>query len=219
MRSIRAVPAILAALLALPAAAGDVKGTVKYAGTPPKLAPFKATRDLNVCGQEVPNESIEVSNGDLRYVVVQVKGAPKPAPETITIDQEKCHYIPHVLTAPAGSTLEILNGDPMLHNIHGRIGTRTLFNVAMPLKGQKIPRPLPTPALVDVKCDVHSWMQGYVWVTDDPAAVSGKDGSFVIKNVPPGTYTVTAWQEKLGEKSKQVTVPASGDATVEFSYP
>jgi plastocyanin len=219
MRVFSVVVVLVSLLLAGPAGAGEVKGSVKYSGAPPKLQPFKATRDVNVCGPEVPNESIEVSAGALQNVVVQVKGAPKPPPTTITIDQEKCHYIPHVLAAPVGSTLEILNGDPMLHNIHGRLGTQTLFNVAMPIKGQKIPKPLPRAGMVDVKCDVHSWMQGYVWVTDGPSAVSGKQGTFAIKDVPAGTYTVTAWQEKLGEKSQQVTVPASGDVSVDFTFP
>lgn len=219
MHRSKLVPALVAVLLAAPAAAGEVKGTVKYTGTPPKVEAFKATRDQKVCGPEVPNESIEVSNGALQNVVVEVKGAPKPAPTKISIDQEHCHYIPHVQTAPAGSTLEILNGDPMLHNIHGRMGSQTLFNLAMPIKGQKIPKPLPRAGLVDVKCDVHSWMQGYVWVTENPAAVSDKQGAFDIKDVPAGTYTVTAWHEKLGPKSKQVTVPATGEVAVEFSYP
>ncbi len=219
MRCVKVVPVLVAVLLAGPAGAGEVRGTVKYTGAPPHLQPFKATRDMKVCGQEVPNESVEVSSGALQNVVVEVKGAPKPAPTTISIDQQNCHYIPHVQAASVGSTLDIINGDPMLHNIHGRMGNQTLFNLAMPLKGQKIPKPLPKAGLVDVKCDVHAWMQGYVWVTDDPAAVSGKQGEFAIKDVPAGTYTVTAWHEKLGEKTKQVTVPAAGEVTVEFAYP
>lgn len=219
MRAVKVVVALVPLLLAGPAAAGAIKGNVKYTGAPPALQPIKATRDMKVCGNEVPNETVEVRGGELANVVVQVKGAPKPAPKTITIDQEKCHYIPHVQVAPAGSTIDILNGDPMLHNIHGRMGSQTLFNLAMPIKGQKIPKPLPKAGLVDIKCDVHNWMQGYVWVTDDPAAVSSKEGVFEISDVPPGSYTVTAWHEKLGEKTQQVTVPASGEVAVTFTYP
>ena len=89
----------------------------------------------------MPNESAEVSNGSLANVVITVAGTslPKPAPRTITIDQQGCRYHPHVQAVSTGSTLEILNSDPMLHNIHGRMGTQTLFNLAMPLKGQRIP--------------------------------------------------------------------------------
>jgi plastocyanin len=211
---------VLATVVASPAFAGEIKGVVKYDGTAPKLEPFKATRDQNVCGPAVPNESVAVSNGHLANVVVTVAGTslPKPAPRSLTIDQHECRYHPHVQAAPAGSTLDILNSDPMLHNIHGRMGTQTLFNLAMPLKGQKIPRRLPTAGLVDIKCDVHSWMQGYVIVTDEPSAVSGADGAFEIKDLPAGTYTVSAWQETLGKKSQQVNVPATGTASVDFVF-
>jgi plastocyanin len=202
------------------ALAGELRGTVKFSGTPPKLAPLTATRDQNVCGPSVPNESVEVTNGGLGNVVITVKGAAatKRPPETITLDQQGCRYHPHVQAAPVGSTLQILNSDPMLHNIHGYLGTQTLFNIAMPVKGQKVPRPLPRAGLVHVKCDVHSWMNGWIVVTDDPFAVTGKEGAYAIKDLPPGTYTVTAWQEALGQKTAQVTVPASGDVSADFTF-
>ena len=210
---------VLAALAVSPAQAGELKGTVKYDGPAPKLTVQGDPRSerLRADGAE---QSAEVSNGSLANVVITVAGTslPKPAPRTITIDQQGCRYHPHVQAVSTGSTLEILNSDPMLHNIHGRMGTQTLFNLAMPLKGQKIPRRLPTAGLVDIKCDVHSWMQGYVIVTDEPSAVTGKDGAFEIKDLPAGTYTVTAWQETLGKKSQQVNVPATGAASVDFSF-
>ncbi len=211
---------VLGAVVAPPAQAGELTGTVKFDGPAPKLEPFKATRDQNVCGPAVPNESEEVSNGRLANVVVTVAGTsvPKPGPKTITIDQQQCRYHPHVQAASPGSTLEILNSDPMLHNIHGRMGSQTLFNLAMPIKGQKIPRKLPTSGLVDVRCDVHSWMQAWVIVTDEPFAVSGKDGAFEIKDLPAGAYTVTAWHEKLGKTTQQVNVPATGAATADFTF-
>jgi len=218
--SSRRILAVLLAAAALPAAAGDLKGTVSYSGSPPKLAPFPATRDQKVCGQSVPNESVEVSNGHLENVVITVKGAglAKPPPHTITLDQHECRYHPHVQATSAGSTLEILNSDPMLHNIHGYLGNQTLFNLAMPIKGQKLPRPLPRPGLVRIKCDVHGWMSGFIVVADGPYAVVGADGSYAISGLPAGSYTVTAWHEKLGEKTAQVTVPASGDATADFTF-
>jgi plastocyanin len=216
----RSICVLACAAVAVPAAAGELKGTAHFSGAPPSAPPLKATRDQNVCGQTLPDESVEVSNGSLANVVVTVKGGSiqKPAPTTITLDQHDCRYQPHVQAAPAGSTLQILNSDPMLHNIHGYLGTQTLFNMAMPIKGQKLPKPLPRAGLVHIKCDVHSWMNGYVVVTDGPYAVTAKDGSYEIKDLPPGTYTVTAWQEKLGEKTAQVTVPAVGDAKADFTF-
>ena len=218
--SSRRILAVVLAAAAFPAAAGDLKGTVSYSGAPPKLAPFQATRDQKVCGPSVPNESVEVSNGHLENVVITVKGSglTKPPPRTISLDQHECRYHPHVQATSAGSTLEILNSDPMLHNIHGYLGAQTLFNLAMPIKGQKLPRPLPRAGLVRIKCDVHSWMSGFIVVADGPYAVVGADGSYTISGLPAGSYTVTAWHEKLGEKTAQVTVPASGDATADFTF-
>ncbi|HTN52558.1 MAG TPA: carboxypeptidase regulatory-like domain-containing protein [Anaeromyxobacter sp.] len=215
------------ALLLLPlaafaarASAGDVHGTVKYTGTPPKEAPFTTNRDQKVCGTSVPNEMLEISNGSLENVVITVSGAgaPKEAPKTITIDQHECRYHPHVQAAPVGSTLEILNSDPMLHNIHGYYGQQTLFNVAMPIKGQKIPKVLPRAGVVRIKCDVHNWMHGYVVVAEGPYAVVGKDGAYTIGGLPAGTYTVTAWHEAFGEKTSQVTVPATGQVAADFTF-
>jgi len=211
---------VLAALISTPALAGDVKGTIHFKGAPPALAPLKVTKDANTCGQTVPNESVQVSNGRLENVVVtvDVAGAAKPQPQKVVLDQQGCRYHPHVQVAPVGSTLEIHNGDPMLHNIHGRLGQMTVFNLAMPVKGMQIPKQLAKEGLVHVQCDVHSWMEGWVVVTDQPAAVGGKDGTYVVKGVPPGAHTVTAWHEKYGKQTQQVTVPASGEATVDFTF-
>jgi plastocyanin len=206
-------------LAASMARAGEVKGSIKFTGTAPDLKPLLVTRDQATCGKSVPDETIVAANGKLANVVVTVKGAPsQPGVTQVVIDQHKCQYHPHVQAAAAGSALQIINSDPLLHNIHGYLGQITTFNVAMPIKDQKVNKKLDKPGLVRVKCDVHSWMGAFIVVVDGPAAVSGANGAFEIKDVPAGTYTVTAWHEKLGEKTAQVTVPASGTAAVDFSF-
>jgi plastocyanin len=212
--------AALAALLlaAATARAGDVKGTITFTGKAPDLKPLLVTRDQGTCGKSSPDESLMVADGKLANVVVTVKGAATQPGAPAVIDQQQCRYHPHVQVAAPGSGLQILNSDPLLHNIHGYLGQVTTFNVAMPLKDQKVSKKLDKPGVVRVKCDVHAWMGAYVVVADGPAAVSGADGSFEIKGVPPGSYTVTAWHEKLGEKTAQLTVPASGAASLDFSY-
>jgi plastocyanin len=215
----RLVASILLVCAATAARAGDVKGSISFTGTVPDLKPLLVTRDNATCGKSVPDETIEVSKGKLANVVVTVKGAPtQPGTTQVVIDQQKCQYRPHVQAAAAGSGLQIVNSDPLLHNIHGYLGQVTTFNVAMPIKDQKVSKMLNKAGVVRVKCDVHSWMGAFVVVVDGPAAVSGADGSFAIKDVPPGTYTVTAWHEKLGEKTAQLTVPASGAASLDFSF-
>ena len=214
--------AALAVLLATPALAGDIRGTVKFSGAAPTAEPIPTSKDQTACGQSVADESIVVSNGKLKNVVIAVQGAPRPAraaePVRVTVDQSKCHYVPHVQAAAVGAPIDFLNSDPVLHNIHSYLGTSTVFNLAMPFKGQKIVKTLAKPGLVNVKCDVHSWMHAYIVVTDTPFAVTGEDGTFAFRGVPPGTYTLTAWHEKLGEKTAQVAVPASGEVAADFTF-
>jgi plastocyanin len=201
------------------AGAGDVKGVVSFTGTAPDNKPLLVTKDQATCGKSIPDESIEVSKGKLANVVVIIKGAPaKPGTTQVVIDQQKCQYRPHVQVAAAGSGLLIVNSDPLLHNIHGYLGQVTAFNLAMPIKDQKVNKKLDKPGVVRVKCDVHAWMGAFIIVADGPGAVSGADGAFEIHDVPPGTYTVTAWHEKLGEKTAEITVPGSGPASVNFSF-
>jgi hypothetical protein len=154
----------------------------------------------------------------LRNVVVIVKGAPAPAPGKGTLDQRTCRYVPHVQVLPLGSTLDVVNGDPTLHNVHGYLGQATAFNLAMPAKDSRLSRQLKKPGLVVVGCDVHAWMRAYVWVVESPAAVTGADGAYAIAGLPAGTYEVTAWHETLGERKGTATVPADGAAVLDFGF-
>lgn len=220
------VPALaaLAALgLALPAVAraGDVRGTVRYAGSPAAAPALEVTKDRRACGESAPDESLVVSDGGLANVVVRlvVPGA-KGDPGRVTLDQQRCRFVPHVVAAVAGSTLDVLNGDPILHGVHGWAGVATAFNLPMPLQGQKKPQLLARPGVIRVGCDVHGWMSAWIVVVDGPHfAVTDGSGSFAIAGVPPGTYTAIAWHERLGERIGSVTVPAAGAVSLELSYP
>ena len=129
------------------ARAGEVKGSIKFTGTAAELKPLLVTKDQVTCGKSVPDETVEVSKGRLANVVVTVKGAPThPGVTQVVIDQHKCQYHPHVQAAAAGSGLQIINSDPVLHNIHGYLGQVTAFNVAMPLKIRRSPRSSTSPA-------------------------------------------------------------------------
>ena len=152
-------------------------------------------------------------------MVVTVTGAPaRPVSRAAILDQQRCRYLPHVQAAPLGSSFEIVNSDPVLHNTHGYLGQSSAFNVALPLKSQRVTRKLERPGPVKVKCDVHPWMIAWVVVTEGPSGVTGPDGSATIAGVPAGTYDVTAWHERLGEKTARVAVPASGQVAVDFSF-
>jgi plastocyanin len=201
-----------------PAAAGDIHGTARFNGPVEQLDPLSVTKDNGACGTALPDEALLVANGNLANVVVTLQGSPGAAPGKVTLDQQGCRFVPRVQVAPLGSTLEILNSDAVLHGVHGWLGRSTRFNIPMPAKGARASARLDRAGLIQVRCDVHGWMRAYLIVADGPAAVAGPDGAFTLRDVRPGTYTLTAWHERLGEKTAQVTVPAQGAAHVNFTF-
>jgi hypothetical protein len=194
---------------------GSIKGKVTYDGPVPtrKIIP---TKDKSVCGaiREEP-EIVVGSDKGVLDAVVYLKGVEKgkawekPAKPPEIVNQ-KCVFVPHVQALPVGS-LVIVNADPVMHNTHGFLGKATVFNVALPMKGQRIERKLAKPGLMRVECDAHGWMLAWVYAADNPYyAVTTKDGTFEITDVPPGSYTLVAWHELTGETEMPVTVKAKG---------
>src|SRR5262249_5203855 len=141
--------------------------------------------------------------GGLRYAVVTlegVQGGRKPERDTShVLNNLACRFDPHVQVAEVGQSLDVRNGDPVLHNADARIGTDTLFNVALP-PGASVREPLNRPGLVAITCDVrHTWMSAFVVVTDHPYhGVTDAYGEYELRDVPPGTYTLRVWHEQLG---------------------
>jgi plastocyanin len=190
---------------------GTLSGTVTYEGTPPAPAKIEVTKDPEVCGKEkmAPNLVIGQGNGIANVVVtVQAtkgKKAELPAQNPV-FDQKTCEFHPHVLVFPAGSTIDVLNSDGILHNIHTTSTVNPSQNHAQPKFKPKIQIKIEKPETIAVKCDVHGWMNGYWVATEHPyVAVTDANGMFKISDIPPGDYQVELWQEKLGKK----TVPAS----------
>jgi len=205
---------------------GSVTGSVKFEGTPPPAEKVEISKDPEVCGQEKILETVEVgAGGGLKGAVVWVDGISKGKDWGSigggTVDQKECHYSPYIQIVRAGDNLDILNSDPVLHNIHAYFkDTETLFNLAQPTKGMKTPKKLEKTGPVHLKCDVHSWMSAWVFVAGHPYyAVTGGDGSFSLGDVPAGTYKAHAWHPKYGEKTADVTVAAGGSATASFTMP
>jgi len=205
---------------------GRVEGRVTFSGAKPKAEPRPITKDNATCGHgPKPSEQVLLgAGGALRNAVVTIEGirrGKKPAAAPPVLDQKKCDYIPHVQAVVSGATLDILNSDDILHNVHGYLdGKETLFNLAMPLKGQKIQKQLTKPGLVSLQCDAgHTWMSAYIVVVENPYfAVTGADGRFALDDVPPGTYKLKAWHEKLGNLEQQVTVAPAATASAAFEY-
>lgn len=214
------------AALAGAAYAGNVVGTVKYAGTAPAPKKIEKTKDVEVCGK-VPNTAEELlvgAGGGVKNVVVivNVSGAkpmPKPAAPAV-VDQKGCWFIPHIQIVAPGQEVDVTNDDGILHNIHTTSKANAPFNQAQPKFQKVIKKSFDKPEIVKLACDVHNWMNGWVVVAAHPYyALTDESGSFKIQDVPPGTYDVKYWHEKLGEQSGKVTVAASGDAKADISFP
>jgi len=183
-------------------AAGSIQGTVKVAQPCPKPPAHPVVKDGSVCGKEAPNESVLVDKkGGLQNVVVSIKDATfpgKPVPvANAALDQKGCRYFPHVQALTVGTPLSLMNNDAILHNVHANETGMTVFNVAMPIKGQKLPVPMRKPGLMRLQCDAgHTWMSGWIYVFEHPYfAVTDEKGGFTIKDVPPGEYTLELWHE------------------------
>jgi plastocyanin len=206
-----------AAAIVSPVYAQPVTGTVVYEGKVPALKPIQMSADP-VCAKKhtsaVANEALVLGPGNaMANVLVSIQGAKGGAPGApVVIDQQGCQYKPHVAAAMVGQTVKILNSDGLLHNVHGLPKANAAFNQAMPANVKEITQKFTkAEAPFPIKCDVHPWMQSYMAVFDHPYfAVTGKDGKFSIPNVPAGTYKITAWHEKLGTQTADVTVGAGG---------
>lgn len=210
--------ATLALLVPALAHAGEVRGVVRFGGAAATAA-REITRDRPACGDAAPDESLVVHDGALANAVVRIVAPRAPSPVKATLDQQRCRFVPHVQAVPVGSTLEIANGDPVLHGVIGHAGKAVAFDDPMPASASKKSRKLTKPGVIRVSCHVHAWMSAWIVVVDVPAAVSDAEGRFAITDVPPGDHVAVVWHERLGEQVVPVKVPASGIATVEVAYP
>jgi hypothetical protein len=216
---------------------GSVTGAIAYTGTPPAPKKIDTSADP-VCGQKNPNLSTEdtvVNNGKLANAFVYIKDGTTAAGKKVgdytwdtptteaVLDQNGCHYRPHVLGLMTNQKLKITNSDPTQHNIHPTPKNNPEWNQTQPNGAPPIEKSFArAEVLIPVKCNQHPWMKAYIGVLKHPFfAVSGEDGSFTIKGVPAGTYTVAAWHEGGAagtEKTMQVTVAANGSAKADFAF-
>ena len=211
------------------ATAGSITGTILFKGDAPAMPVIDMSSNPQCERQHsTPARAQTVvvnANGTLRNVFVWIKsGLPQahwtPPTTPAKLDQNGCVYTPHVLGIVEGQDLEIINSDPVNHNVHAESQTNPAWNESeAPRAEHKFKKFNSEEVLFPVTCSVHPWMRSYIGVAPHPFfAVTGDDGSFSIKGVPPGVYTVEAVHEKYGRKEGKLTVPASGTASIEFTY-
>jgi plastocyanin len=229
-KSFRILLAVLVTVtLTAPILAGSVAGTVTYDGAVPKLRPITMDADPGCAKKHsspVQSEMLVLGDGNtMANIFVRVKSGlakkdyPAPA-EAVTIDQHGCQYLPHVLGVMKGQKVKILNSDGLLHNVHALPEVNKTFNMAMP--GTRTEAEVVFDQVEDmfkIKCDVHPWMGAYVQVMAHPFFdVTATDGKFEIGDLPPGTYEIEAWHEKLKTKTASVTISGDEQQKVDFTF-
>jgi plastocyanin len=207
-----------------PATAASVSGTVKLDGEAPKAAKIDMSQDPACKGTNTA-ENVVAAGGHLSNVFVYVKeglgnrtfDTPK---DTVTLDQSGCKYHPHVMGVVVGQTIKIVNSDPTTHNIHPTPKDNREWNESQPPQSAPLEKTFAREEIMlPVKCNQHPWMRMFVNVTKSPFfAVTGPDGKFEIKGLPPGDYTIAFVQEKLGEQDVRVTLAAKDAKTVDATF-
>lgn len=206
---------------------GTITGKVTFAGKPPATPAVKIT-DPFCKKQKVKTDTVRLDKAggvaDAFVVLRGVTGTYQPPATPLVIDQKACTYEPRMSGAVRGQKIQVRNSDATLHNVHGylvRDGDReTAFNLAQPKNARPIERdPKAEPGeILTLKCDVHAWMRADIVVTDHPFfAVTAADGSFSIKDVPPGKYTIEAWHPVLGKSTGQLEVAPGKTATADLA--
>jgi len=213
------------------AASGKITGTVKFEGTPPHMKGIDMSKDP-YCVKQHENSPAKLENvvvgsgGGLGNVVLYVSEGLSAAEsgavpsEQPVFDQKGCMYTPHVLAMDAGQQFKVITSDQTTHNIHPEpnpLAGNIPWNKSQPPGAPPIVTSWKAEEFIAVKCNIHPWMHGYFAVVKGPYATTGESGSYTL-DVPPGNYTVTAWQEELGKQTQKVTVTAGVPAKADFSF-
>jgi plastocyanin len=210
------------------ATAGSVAGRVTFQGQAPAPIAHKIDADpaCTANGNTVTDESLVVDGGGgVKNAFVYVKEglsdyAFDPPAGPVVLDQKGCKYEPHVFGVRVGQSIEILNSDATLHNVHAMPQKNGEFNQGMPLQGMKLKETFTAQEIgVPFKCDVHGWMTSYAGIVAHPYfAVTDAAGRFSLPNLPPGTYTIEVWHEKLGTRTQQITIAPKQSADAAFTF-
>src|SRR6266851_543100 len=208
---------------------GKITGSVKLDGAAPHMKGIDMSKDL-YCSKAHATDPAHLetyvvgANGGLEHVVLYISDWTGAAQATTTVpvfDQKTCMYTPHVLGLNPGQTFKVTTSDATTHNIHPLPNPMTgniPWNQSQPPGAQPVEKSWKAVEVIPVKCNIHPWMNGWHVVVKGPYATTDENGNYTINNVPPGSYTVTAWQETYGTQTQKVTVAAGKPGTADFTF-
>ncbi len=208
---------------------GKITGTIKFAGTPPRAHAIdlsgEPTCEQQHAGHPLLSEKVVVGpDGGLANAVVYLsEGLSVNAAEAVPsqpreIDQKGCQYVPHVLAVDVNQSVRVVNSDHTSHNVHVVSDKNPEWDKTQASGAPPVETKFSQPEVITVRCNAHPWMKGYIVVVKGPYAVTDDHGAFTISNVPPGSYTLTAWQETYGTQTMKVTVAPGKTANAEFTF-
>jgi hypothetical protein len=209
---------------------GKITGTVKLDGTAPHMKGIDMSKDPYCVKANAASpahlETVQVGqNGGLENVVLYLSegwtGNALTSTEVPVFDQKNCQYTPHVLPLDAGQTFKVTSSDQTTHNIHPLPNPLTgniPWNQSQPPGAAPIEKSWKNAEVIPVQCNIHPWMHGWHVVVKGPYATTDASGNYAINNVPPGNYTVTAWQESYGTQTQKVAVAAGKPGTADFTF-
>jgi plastocyanin len=205
---------------------GTISGRVLFKGDPPTPKELRVTLNKSTCGHTYQSESLLVSEkGGIQNAVVSLLKIPtgmaiNSSESTLQMDQQKCVFIPHVLIVPANTEFSVLSSDPVLHNFHA-IGKHNKEINVMQTKTRRrqLPVTFSEPDIIEVICDVHSWMKAWIIVAEHPYyTLTDEEGQFRLENVPEGSYRIKAWHEQLGEQIQEITAKVNQSTNTDFEF-
>ena len=205
---------------------GAIVGTVSLQGDAPASAAVPLDQSCRALHSgPVTADDVLVKDGRVQNAFVWIRDGlgdrvfPQPT-TALEIDQKGCLFEPRVAAAETCQEIVFLNSDPVLHNVHGFPKSNSQWNFSLSQAGSKRSVRVPAPeAMIRVGCDVHPWMQSWIGVVSHPyAAVTGADGAFALKDVPPGDYVVASWHERFGTREQKVKIDPKQQQTITFAY-
>lgn len=203
---------------------GSISGVVKYDGDVPAVKILKVDKDEQTCGHDNKQSEELIVSGETKGIknavvsLVEIAAGKKAEVLTGVVDQKECLFTPHVIAVSAGATVDMLNSDNVMHNLHSWSIKNAAFNEGVS-GGGKLTKKLDLPEVVKITCDVHKWMSSFIIVKANPYfAVTDEAGRFKIDNIPAGSYKLEAWQEKLGKKAVDVVVKPKADTSADLVF-